>query len=97
MWRNLLNNLAIVVFGMGQVNKAKDYAQRAIEIREALQGKDHPELALALHNLAQALIATGETNAARRTEERSTRRSAWGGALLSRTGSPSRLPSSAPH
>jgi len=45
-------------------------AQRAVAIRESLQGPDHPDLARSLHNLGNTLSNAGSAQAARDAHER---------------------------
>jgi tetratricopeptide (TPR) repeat protein len=54
----------------GDLEAARPFYQRALAIRERLQGPDHPDTAEALNNLGVMLWAQGELDRARRVFER---------------------------
>ncbi len=47
-----LNNLAVILLGLGQPEQARPVEERALRINEAAYGPDHPEVAIRLINLA---------------------------------------------
>jgi tetratricopeptide (TPR) repeat protein len=47
-----LNNLAVLYGKRGKYKEAEPLCKRALEIREKVLGKDHPDVAKQLNNLA---------------------------------------------
>ena len=47
-----LNNLAVLYGKRGKYREAEPLCKRALEIREKVLGKDHPDVAKQLNNLA---------------------------------------------
>jgi tetratricopeptide (TPR) repeat protein len=65
-----LNNLALILKGLGDPAQARPLAERARAVIEAALGPDHPTVAILLSNLAAILRDLGEPAQARRTTER---------------------------
>ena len=56
---NALNGKVIELYYSGRYEEAIPYAERALQIREKALGKEHPEVASSLNNLAALYKATG--------------------------------------
>jgi tetratricopeptide (TPR) repeat protein len=67
---NRLNNLALILQGLGQPEAARPLQERALAIAEAAYGPGHPDVARDLNNLAAILKDLGQLEAARPLEER---------------------------
>ena len=65
-----LNNLARVLHEEGDLAGARRLHERALTIREARLGADHPDTAQSLSNLATVLYDQGDLAGARRHHER---------------------------
>jgi tetratricopeptide (TPR) repeat protein len=65
-----LNNLALILRGLGQLEAARPLQERALAITEATNGPDHPEVATDMNNLALILRELGQLEAARPLQER---------------------------
>jgi tetratricopeptide (TPR) repeat protein len=50
---------------MGDLDAARPYYQRALDIRLKTQGEDHPDTAVSLNNMGGLLQAMGDLDAAR--------------------------------
>lgn len=55
-----LNNLAVLYGKRGKYKEAEPLCKRALEIREKVLGKDHPDVAKQLNNLA--LLCQNQVN-----------------------------------
>ena len=49
---NSLNNLAVSYYNQGKYEQAESLYQSSLAIREKILGKDHPDVATSLNNLA---------------------------------------------
>ena len=65
-----LNNLAEVYRTQGDYTKAEPLFKRALVIREAAFGPDHPDVAFSLDNLATLYRATKRIEEAEKLEQR---------------------------
>jgi tetratricopeptide (TPR) repeat protein len=65
-----LNNLALILRGLGLAGQARPLAERALAIDEAAYGPDHPDVATDLGNLALILQDLGLAGDARPVAER---------------------------
>ncbi|MCW5849066.1 MAG: tetratricopeptide repeat protein [Anaerolineae bacterium] len=65
------NNLALVLYELGDLPLARAHYERALGIEEAIRGPDHPVIAIILNNLVDVLRAQGELSTARAFQERS--------------------------
>ncbi len=60
MWRHSLNNLAALHQAQGDYAAARPLYERALAIREAALGPEHPDVATSLNNLAGLHYAQGD-------------------------------------
>ena len=66
-----LDNLATVLYDLGELPDAHTARQRALAIRQTQLGPDHPDVAASLNNLGVLLLLElGELPAARAATER---------------------------
>jgi CHAT domain-containing protein len=65
-----LNNLANVLADQGDYAGARPLHERALQIREAALGPEHPNVAMSLNNLANVLLGQGDDAGARPLHER---------------------------
>ena len=65
-----LNNLAELLHAKGDYAAARPFYERALQIREATRGSQHPDTALSLHNLAAMMQTQGDYLAAQPLYER---------------------------
>jgi tetratricopeptide (TPR) repeat protein len=65
-----LNNLAMILQDLGQLEAARPLQERVLAIDEAANGPDHPTVAINLNNLASILRDLGQLEAARPLQER---------------------------
>ena len=65
-----LNNLALILRGLGDLAGARALEERSLAIDEAAYGPDHPEVAIRLNNLARILQELGDPAGARPLQER---------------------------
>jgi|HubBroStandDraft_2_1064218.scaffolds.fasta_scaffold04687_3 tetratricopeptide (TPR) repeat protein len=65
-----LNNLAVILWVLGEFSEARRLLERALAIDEAAYGPDHPTVAKELNNLSLILRDLGELGEARRLLER---------------------------
>jgi len=65
-----LNGLGLVLQAFGNLESAKENLQRSLEIAEALYGKEHPNIAVAITNLGSVLMNLGDLEGARENVER---------------------------
>ena len=68
---NLYNNLAGVYYAQGEYDKALEYYEKALVIREKVLGKDHPDTATTFNNMALVYRAQGEYDKALEYYEKS--------------------------
>ncbi|MEK6589626.1 MAG: tetratricopeptide repeat-containing protein, partial [Nitrospinota bacterium] len=54
-----LNQKVIELYGQGRYEEAISYAKRALEIVEKILGREHPDVATSLNNLAELYVSTG--------------------------------------
>ncbi len=67
----LFDRAAMYLHAHARLAEARPLAERALAINEAAHGPDHPEVAIALNNLAQILQDAGQLAEARPLAERS--------------------------
>jgi tetratricopeptide (TPR) repeat protein len=65
-----LNKLALVLRDQGDHHATRILHERALTVREARLGPEHPDTAKSLHNLADVLQAQGDLDTARTLHER---------------------------
>lgn len=63
---NILNNLGMVYHQIGSYGNALELFQEALESRECLLGKDHPDSTANLHNIGRVFMAQGNCRTHRR-------------------------------
>ncbi len=68
-----LDNLALILRGLGKSREARPVAERALRITEAHHGPDHPDVGSRLNNLATILRGLGRSREARPLAERAVR------------------------
>ena len=61
MWPLSLNNIGSALQDLGKTEEGLAYYKQALEIRKALYGDKHPDVALSLNNIGSALQALGKT------------------------------------
>ncbi len=69
----LINQTGMYFLGRAQYDEAKQSFERALRIDEAAFGSDHPEVAIDINNLGNALQALGKLDEARQCYERALR------------------------
>ena len=56
----VLNNMALMYYGMDRLDDATDAMQQSVQIRRATLGESHPQTATALFNLARLQTIAGD-------------------------------------
>jgi tetratricopeptide (TPR) repeat protein len=64
------NNLGLLYKEKQQWYLAKDFYQKAFNIRSSVLGDEHPETIIVMHNLAECLLAMGEEQQAKVIQEK---------------------------
>lgn len=64
------NNLGFVYKSVGEFASAKDSYERALLIRSTTMGEKHPETIVAMHNLAECLLASGKQQEANALQQK---------------------------
>jgi CHAT domain-containing protein len=66
-----LNQQVVQLYNQGRYEDAIPLAKRAVDIREKVQGKNHPDVATSLNNLALLYVSQGKYTEAERLYQRS--------------------------
>jgi nucleoside phosphorylase/tetratricopeptide (TPR) repeat protein len=65
----LLNQVGIYLSASATLGKAREVLERAVRLKEAAYGRDHPEVAITLGNLGNVVRGQGDLAEARRLQE----------------------------
>ena len=69
-WATILFNAAWYTREYGKYKKAEELNRRALEGKETVLGKDHPDTLISMHNLASVLRDQGKYEAAEELNRR---------------------------